>query len=145
LDGGAIRRPNIAVECHASSWPTSFTESEVCFTATLPAGIYNVRISKDYQSLLEVKSNALPIVVRPRSQCSQACVDPVHHVVRVTCEGLECPVSVFVVHGLRIEQCAVSSCSNTTIVANSANAAVGDRLVVAGGGLPVSATLTPFP
>jgi hypothetical protein len=122
--------------------PITFRESEVCFTATLPAGIYNVRINKDYQGSLEVKSNVLPIVVRPRSQ---ACVDPVRHVVRVTREGLGCPVSVFVAHNLRIEQCVVSSCSNTTIVANCPSAAVGDKLVVAGDGPLFSATLTLCP
>lgn len=126
--------------------PTSVTQSEIRFTATLPAGLFNVRVFKAYGGALQVKSNDLPIVSKPARRITSAvlCGDP--PTVTVTGTGFVCPSALYVQHaGFRFEQCTVSSCSETTIVGSCPNAAAGEKVIVFGGGLPIIGALTSCP
>lgn len=125
--------------------PTSVTESQVCFSTTLPAGLFNVRVFKARGTTLEVNSNDLPLVVKPSRSIASAvlCGNPA--TVTMTGTGLVCPSTVYSLAGSQFAQCTVSSCTDTTIVASCSNAAAGGKVIVSGGGLPVFKAITSCP
>jgi hypothetical protein len=124
--------------------PTYVTESEVRFTATLPAGVFNLRVYKDYLGSAQVKSNDLPIVAKPSRRIASAVL--CGGTITMAGAGFACSSALYVLRaGFRIEQCTVSTCSGTAVVGSCPSAAAGDRLVLSAGGLPVSAALTSCP
>jgi predicted small secreted protein len=125
--------------------PTSVTQSQVCFTATLPAGVFNLRVFKDYQGSLQVGSNDLSFVVRPKFTIDLATV--CNGMVRATftdpCRSANPPSWCNMVHYLPCigpgcwmwvgsQFCERINWGNQEIVATCPNATGGAQVIIGG-------------
>jgi hypothetical protein len=141
--------------------PTSVTQSQVCFTTTLPAGLFNIRVFKAYGSVQQVRSNDLSFVVRPKFTIDSATVCDGRVTVGIVglvdickspsppswCYGLleidpcpGCPRPPWRIW-VDLQPCEVINWSTQQIVATCPNAHIGALVTVSGGGLPVSTKL----
>jgi hypothetical protein len=120
--------------------PDSFTESELKFTipASVPCGLWNVRIFKARGTALEVKSNDIPVASDCRPVVSSAIVSGTALAVTGSNFGSSAPPGrLFILHKgppPAFKECTtISSWTDTAIAADCPNTAPGDVVFVFNG------------